>query len=150
MTGTARKRKRSGLALQGVSIDFVILADYAQAVNGKLTLVGAGWNQHHAKQYPATLLIGLGLGFLVPWAETNRRHKFEFVIKGSEGPESLIQGGGEFEVGREAGTPVGMTQRVSIGITAPLKVPEAGSYEVVVTVEGDEKRVGFEAIKPPT
>jgi hypothetical protein len=137
------------LGLQGVSIDFVILADYAQAVSGKLTLVGAGWNLHHAKQYPSTVLIGLGLGFLVPWPETNRKHHFEFVIRGSEGPE-LVRGGGELEIGREAGTPVGMTQRVSIGITAPLNVPQPGSYEVVVTVEGDEKRVGFEALTPQT
>lgn len=126
-------------------IDFVVLADFAQSVQGKLTLVGGGWNRHYAKQYPSFLPFGLGIGILVPWSETNRKHAMKFVIRKSEGPQ-LIEGGGEFEIGREVGTPAGMTQRATIGIAGQMQLPEPGTYEIVVSIEDDEKRVTFEAL----
>ncbi len=133
---------------EAVEIDFVILSDYAQAASGKLNLIGGGWNIYHAKQYPFTLPFGLGIGILVPWHLTNRRHDFAFTIKGSEGPE-LARGGGLFEVGREAGMPPGMTQRVTIGLSGQLQIPQAGTYEINVTAAGAEKRITFEALPPP-
>lgn len=128
-----------------IEIDFVILADYAQAAQGKLNLIGGGWNLHHPSQYPSTLPFGLGIGVLVPWSQTNRKHTLSFVIKRSEGPE-LARGGGDFEMGREPGMPPGMTQRVLIGMTGQLQLPEAGTYEVIVTAADATKRVIFEAL----
>jgi hypothetical protein len=141
------KARRAGVRLAPArcEIDFVVLADFAQAVQGKLTLVGGGWNLHHARQYPSPLLFGLGIGILVPWSETNRKHGMKFVIRKSEGSQ-LIEGGGEFEIGREVGTPAGMTQRAVIGLTGQLLLPEPGTYEIVVSVESDSKRVTFEAL----
>ena len=76
-----RKRKASvALRPDRVEIDFVILADFAQAVQGKLNLIGAGWNLHHAQQYPSPLHFGVGIGILVPWSLTNRKHSFTFGI----------------------------------------------------------------------
>lgn len=140
-------RARAGPAIKPdpIDIDFVILADFAQAALGKLNLVGGGWNVYHASQYPFALQFGLGIGILVPWALTNRKHDFTFTIKGSEGPE-LARGGGQFEVGREAGMPPGMTQRVTIGLSAQLQIPQPGTYEIIVTAADAEKRVTFEAL----
>ena len=144
------KRRRGGVALkpQAVEIDFVILADFAQATQGKLTLVGGGWDLHHARQYPSTLQFGLGIGILVPWSLTNRKHTFEFVISASEGPE-VAKGGGDFEVGRQPGTPAGMTQRVVIGLSGQVPLPQPGTYEIVVVAGQDKKRVTFEALPVP-
>lgn len=139
------RSSRRGKLVERVTIDFVLLADFAQAVNGKLTVVGGGWNILNATQYPFAVPFGLGLGFLVPWGETNRKHSFKFVIRRSEGTE-LANGTGEFEVGRGAGTPSGMTQRVVVGVSGQIQVPEAGTYEVIVAVGEDEKRVIFEAL----
>lgn len=141
------KARRTGIALEPgrCKIDFVVLADFAQSVQGKVTLVGGGWNRHHARQYPSPLPFGLGIGILVPWSETNRRHAMKFVIRKSEGLQ-LVEGAGEFEVGREVGTPAGMTQRATIGIAGQIQLLEPGTYEIVVSIEGDEKRVTFEAL----
>jgi len=133
---------------QAVDIDFVILGDAAQAVMGKLYMLGGGWNIHNTLQYPSLLPFGLGIGILVPWSETNRRHTFAFVIKGSEGDE-LLRGGGDFEIGREAGIPAGMTQRIVVGISGQLQIPQAGTYEIIVSVGDAEKRVTFEALPVP-
>lgn len=130
-----------------IEIDFVILADFAQAVQGKLNLVGGGWNLHHATQYPSNLLLGLGIGVLVPWSETNRTQTLRFEIKKSEGAK-VMEGKGDYIVGREITTPAGMTQRVTLGISGPVQLPEPGTYEVIVTTAGTEKRVTFEALPP--
>jgi len=134
---------------ESVEIDFVILADFAQAVQGKLSLIGGGWNLHHTNQYPSLLPFGLGIGILVPWSEANRKHDFTFLIKGSEGPE-VVRGGGQFEVGREAGIPAGMTLRVTVGLSGQLQIPQPGTYEVIVTAADAEKRITFEALPVPS
>ena len=144
----AARGSELAISPESVEIDFVILADFAQAAQGKLNLIGGGWNLHNANQYPSTLQFGLGIGILVPWSQTNRKHDFTFVIKGSEGPE-LAKGGGQFEMGREAGIPAGMTQRVTIGLSGQLQIPQPGTYEVIVAAAHVEKRVTFEALHAP-
>lgn len=146
---TKRQRRQAGLPLdrERIAIDFVVIGDFAQAVQGKLNLIGGGWNLHHAKQYPSPLPFGLGIGILVPWSETNRRHSFTLVMRKSEGPELLKQDG-EYNIGRDVMTPVGMTQRVTIGISGLIQLHEAGTYEVVVTTGDQEKVVTFEALPP--
>ena len=141
----AKAQRTSGLPREAIEIDFVILGDYAQADRGKLNLIGGGWNVHNATQYPSPLQFGVGIGILVPWSLTNRSHTFELIIKGSEGPD-LLKGGGEFEVGRETGIPAGMTQRVTLGLSGELQVPEPGTYEIIVTVAQASKRATFEAL----
>lgn len=145
---SAKKRRPApGLPSEAIEIDFVILGDYAQADRGKLNLIGGGWTVHNATQYPSPLQFGVGIGILVPWSLTNRSHKFEMLIKGSEGPgPDLLKGDGEFEVGREMGIPAGMTQRVTLGISGQLQVPEPGTYEIIVSVADASKRVTFEAL----
>lgn len=145
--GTSKAQELEPLEREEITIDFVILADFAQAVQGKLNLIGGGWNLHHAKEYPSNLLLGLGIGILVPWSETNRQHTLQFEIKKSEGA-TVMQGKGEYAIGRDVSTPVGMEQRVTLAISAPVQVPEPGTYEVIVSTVGKRKRVTFEALPP--
>ena len=140
--------KTGNLPSQKVEVEFVLLGDFAQASNGKLTVVGAGWNIWNTAKYPNFLPFGLGIGFLVPWGETNRKHKFTFKIAASEG-DTLAEGGGEFEIGRKTGIPPGMVQRVVIGLSGQLEVKSSGTYEIVVSCAGDRKTVTFEALPVP-
>lgn len=140
-----RRTKRNLDPPDAVEIDFVILGDYAQAQGGKLTVVGAGWNVVQGQQYPTPLPFGLGIAFLIPWSLTNRSHHFDFVIKKSEGAQ-LAGGGGDFEIGRDAGIPAGMTQRVTIGLAGALQLNEPGTYEIIVTTGDTSKRITFEAL----
>ena len=145
---TQPQRRTGNLPSQKVEIDFVLLGDFAQASNGKLTVVGAGWNIWNTPKYPNVLPFGLGIGFLVPWQETNRKHKFTFRIAASEG-DMLAEGGGEFEIGRKTGIPPGMMQRVVIGLHGQVEVKSPGTYEILVTCAGQRKTVTFEALPVP-
>ena len=140
-----RRSRQSALPAQRIEIDFVLLADYAQAVNNKLTVVGAGWNLWNSAQYPSLVPFGLGIGFLVPWSETNSRQRFTFTI-GTEGRE-LFAGSADFEVGRQPGLPQGMVQRIVFGISGQVQVEAPGTYEILVSCAGATKRVTFEALQ---
>ncbi len=128
-----------------LEIDFVILADAAQVVGGKLYVMGGGWNVYHATQYPLNIPFSVAIGILVPWSETNRKHRFEFTILASEGA-ILGKGEGDFEVGRKVGIKAGMTQRMTLAVSGQLGIPAPGTYEIIVTIPGREKRISFEAL----
>jgi hypothetical protein len=148
LTQSKPRRKRGNLlGDEQVQIDFVLLADYATAVQNKLTVVGAGWNLFHASEYPTVIPFGLGIGLLVPWSQTNRRHSFRFEIRKSEG-SVVATGGGDVEMGRQPGIPLGMTQRIVLGVAGQVRAEEPGTYEIIVTTEHDEKVVSFEAMSP--
>ncbi len=127
-----------------LEIDFVILADAAQVKGGKLYMLGGGWNIFRPpEKYPIDFPFAVAVGILVPWAETNREHSFNFVIQASEGAV-LGKGEGRFEVGREVGLKAGMKQRFTLAISGGLHAEGPGTFEVIVTIPGDEKRVTFE------
>lgn len=143
------KRKTTDLVkADKVSIDFAVLGDFAQVSDGKLTVVGAGWNMVNAKQYPLSLPFGLGIGILIPWSETNAKHPFGFVLEDADGNQ-LLSSGGEVEAGRKPGIPVGMAQRVVLGVAGSLDLRKPGAYVIVVSAGGDEKRITFEASPIP-
>lgn len=117
-------------------------------MGGKLYMLGGGWNVLRPPKYPVNFPFGVAIGILVPWSETNRSHKFEFVIKASEG-QILGKGEGNFEVGREVGIKPGMTQRVTLAVNGQLGAEAPGTFEVIVTIPGDNKRITFELLPAP-
>lgn len=134
-----------------LQIDFVILADSAQVMGHKLYMLGGGWNLYRAQSYPVNIPFAVAIGVLVPWSETNRKHRFEFVIKASEGME-LGRGAGDFELGREVGIRAGMKQRFTLAINGQMRLEAPGTYEITVTIPGEERCITFEAllIRPGT
>lgn len=144
----ARRTSSERLPRERVCIDFAVLGDFAQSAGGKLTIVGAGWSLVNAEQYPQSLPFGLGIGILVPWSETNAQHQFGFVIQDGDGNQ-LASGGGMVEAGRQPGMPVGMVQRVVFAVAGQLQLLKPGSYVIVVSAAGDEKRIVFEALPVP-
>jgi hypothetical protein len=127
----------------------LMLADSAQAVQGKLFVLGGGWNMRSAQPTPCAIAAVVS----VPWTETNRRHALEFsLLDGNGRPVSPAEGapaltiGTEFEVGRGPGLPPGIRLNVPIAINmGPLQLAP-GQYEWRVTLDGrgrDDWRLPF-------
>ena len=55
----------------GITADFLILADAAQVQGEKLYMLGGGWSLIWAKEFPAQHQMAVAAGILVPWMETN-------------------------------------------------------------------------------
>lgn len=119
----------------------LVLADYAQAVQGKLYVTGAGWNLK--AEAPAPMAIAAIVG--VPWGETNSKHKAEFELVDANGKPFQVQTptgsqalnvAAEFEVGRPVGVPQGITFNVPIAINLiPLPIP-VGDYVWIGKING--------------
>src|SRR5207247_10829340 len=91
------------------------LADAAQAINGKLYILGGGWSIIGPDPVPSAIAIKIE----VPWDEANKRHKLKLELVEADGRpvraptptgEKPGQLEGDLEVGRpphqQARTPV--------------------------------------------
>lgn len=125
-----------------------MVADSAQAVEGKLYLLGGAWNLLRFPQYPATIPVGLAIAIDVDWNETNQKHAFEVRFVDADEGRLDPTIGGEFEVGRPPGAIPGTDQRVVLAVNAPLTITRPGSYAAVLYLAGEERsRTRFNAVQ---
>jgi hypothetical protein len=115
----------------------MLLCDYAEALNGKLYVMGAGWNILYAVDEPVTTAVAALVE--VPWDETNRRHAFTVELVTGDGESVEVEGhvvvaNGEFEVGRPPGVKPGMSFNTPFVWTFNGLVLPAGTYEWRMTV----------------
>ncbi len=121
-----------------MNIGFLLLADHAEAVNGKLYMTGGGWNVLRLPELPHDWAFHIALGIDVAWHETNDPHELQVNIQDPDGVELGEGLSANFETGRPPGMTAGQEQRLvmSIGTTATFST--AGPHAAVVTVDGDE------------
>ncbi|HEV7769726.1 MAG TPA: hypothetical protein VGO66_03590 [Solirubrobacterales bacterium] len=121
-----------------MNIGFLLLADHAEAVNGKLYMTGGGWNVLRLPELPHDWAFHIALGIDVAWHETNNPHELQVNIQDPDGVELGEGLSANFETGRPPGMPTGQEQRLvmSIGTTATFVAP--GPHAAVVQVDGEE------------
>jgi hypothetical protein len=120
----------------------LLLADAAQAADGKLYILGGGWSITGPQPSPSALAIKIE----VPWSETNRPHRWEARLENEDGGIVTVQAAegptrmtidGEFEVGRPPGmvegTPIDLPLAVNIG---PIPL-EPGRYVWRLAIDGE-------------
>lgn len=138
-----------------MQVEWLILADSAQVVGNKLYLLGGGWELLIVNTgFPVERHCAIAVSAKVPWNETNQRHTFEIEVleetPGTEAPKSLVKVGGQFEVGRPPGIPLGSDQRIQLAINMNLKIETPGMRVVVARIEGQEmRRIDFNVVPGP-
>lgn len=99
----------------------MLLCDFAEAVNGKLYIMGGGWTTLLRPNVPTNMVLAVKLD--VPWDQTNRKHTFRASLLSQDSQPITndqgepIEATGEFEVGRPPGT------RPGSSITMPFVIP---------------------------
>jgi hypothetical protein len=133
-----------------VEVEWLILADHAEIIGGKLYLMGGGWDTLTVNSgFPITKPVGLAAAFRVPWNETNQPQNVEIEIQTDDG-DSVGKVGAQFEVGRPPGMKAGQNQRFQLAANLPLTLAGPGSYVIVARVEGQEaRRVPFNVTAGP-
>lgn len=126
----------------------ILLADAAQAVGGKLYILGGGWSVTGPDPTPSALAMKIE----VPWTEANRRHELTVALLDADGNPVIIGDNpveirGEFEVGRPPGLPAGTPLDATIAIPLnPFPLAPGGRYVWRVTINGESREnwnVGF-------
>lgn len=130
--------------------EWLMLADYAEVIAGKLYLHGGGWDRLTVgSEFPTAKIIGIAASFVVPWNETNKKIAARIEIQTQDG---AIVGklDGQFEVGRPAGIPPGQDQRFQLAANVPMKFDSAGVFALVGYVDGEESaRTPFYVVAGP-
>lgn len=134
---------------EGVTVDFLILADAAQKQGDKLYMLGGGWSSIWATDFPVQHQLAVAAGILVPWMETNHKHQFRIRLRTEDGT-ALGELGGEFEQGRPPGLPPGSTQRVIITVNMTLRLEKPIEAVAELLIDGQVARnVPFRVVQRP-
>jgi hypothetical protein len=133
-----------------VDFEFLILADAAQAVGGKLYMLGGGWDVLTiSSSFPARHPFSIALGLRVPWNETNQMQNVGVEIVDEDGNPAAAMSG-QVEVGRPAGLPAGQSQLVVLAFNGMMEVKRPGGFAIIGKIEGQEaKRLHFRVVAKP-
>lgn len=135
----------------------MMLADSAQAINGKLYLLGGGWSVTGPHATP----MAIAMTIEIPWDQTNIRHSYRLILNDADGKKVLLptKDGNmpleivrNFEVGRPPGhipgTPISFVQAVNFG-PLPLRHGARYIWELSINDESSpEWSRGF-SVRPP-
>ena len=121
----------------------MLLADAAQAVGGKLYVLGAGWNFTGPEVPPMALAILVE----VPWNATNQKHTIHVELQDSDGQAARIGPEGQvifldadLEVGRPPGHPQGTPFNIPFAANlGPLPLETGQRYVWAVSLDGERR-----------
>lgn len=121
----------------------MLLADAAEAVNGKLYILGGGWSLRDARPIP----IAIALLVEVPWTQANIQHLLQIDLVDEDGRPVIVEAptGPQpfqlripFEVGRPAGLQAGTPLTLPLAINlAPIALQPARRYVLRCSINGD-------------
>ena len=125
--------------LDQVSLDYLLVADAAEAVGGKLYMLGGGWDRLlvPALPGPPAAPFAVAIGINVPWTLTNRKLSLSVDVLDADGGHIAKLAGGEFEVGRPPGLRAGTSQRFQIAMSARPQFEAAGRFVIQCSVDGE-------------
>lgn len=129
-------------------VEWLILADGAEVVNGKLYMLGGGWDRITVGSLPWGQHMAIALAIRVPWMDTNRQTPIEIELTDGDGT-SLTKAQGGFVVGRPAQATPGQPLRTQIVLNMNVEFQKLGTYTVLCRLHDSERRFPFEVAASP-
>jgi hypothetical protein len=123
-----------------VHIDYLILANHIEAINGMLYISGGGWTEIYRQMLPngasPVSHIGIGVSVAVPWNETNTTHKISVQIEDDDAA-SILRAEASLNVGRPPQLLPGTEQHIVFALPADIIFPHSGGYRVLLRLDDD-------------
>jgi hypothetical protein len=133
-------------------LEFAVIANHAEAINGLLYLQGAGWTDIQLpitpSGQPGIVHFGMAVSILVGWNETNRRFPLKLVVMHEDGAE-LATVEAQVEAGRPAGLLPGSDIRSVLAVNAEAQFPRPGRYEFRAEMGDRVRSTAFRVNGPP-
>ena len=126
-----------------VELDFIILADHAEILNGKTYIMGGAWNQYAVVDTSQHLIFAVVIGLIVNWHGTNKNHIIDVSIEDEDGNIIGETHKATLTVGRSVHAIEGQSFRVSLALRQQLLLPKIGTYRVVASTGGKTKTATF-------
>jgi hypothetical protein len=135
--------------IQQPRIESFMAADAAEAINGKLYLMGGNIDTVFAPTFPTLVRFSFAAILKVPWGDTNRRFPVEGAVTTFDGDSLGWELRGEIEAGRPAGARVGGD--ISISLAAPVQFEASESVQFLLALKfaGDESAIPMRVLAMP-
>lgn len=140
-----------------LTIDYLIVCDHAEALNGKMYLMGGGGGIIFRQFTPPNPEGELGLlpsrfavalGVVVPYTRTHQEIPLDVrVVDADGGP--LVQIGGTFRAALNALASQGSLARVPLAMPLVLPFAKTGTYAIKAKVGDVERDTQFDVLDPP-
>jgi hypothetical protein len=113
--------------------EFLMLADGAEATNGKIFILGGGIDRHGAASFDpaAALQADIACSVLVDWGEANRTFAVGLKIV-DEDEHVAVALDFTMESGRPPGAKPGQSLRTLLAVRGPFPIPHPGGYRLAM------------------
>jgi hypothetical protein len=130
-----------------MKIESLMLADAAQAVAGKLFILGGGWNLYRSANYPVNIQLALAIDLSFTRNEAGAKYQLTLVVADDAGVPILPQINGVIDVVEPADElPPGALIKLPLAFNTVLQIPRMGRYVIVVTAGTSRAQTSFDAI----
>lgn len=115
-------------------IEFLILADHAEIVGGKLYMMGGGWERVRvARLDGVAIAVGVALRLGLPAWGTAMQHVIQLSVDGPGRPEITP---GQFQFLPAPGRPDLRSSGVLLAAECQISLREPGLHKVIASVDG--------------
>jgi hypothetical protein len=130
-----------------LQVDFLILADFAEVIGGKLYLMGGAWDRITVQDPSAPMRFSVSLGILIPWTATNQNHTLRVTIEDADGAQQGVLLESTFVTGRPPDLPPGATQRIVAAVNSLGSALPPSEYSISASINGETlRRVTFRVV----
>ena len=118
-------------------VDYLLVADRAEVVNGKLYLMGGSWDRIQPQQFPHRMMLGIALGVRIPFAYTDDQHTVAIELQHND--TRIIGFEAKLATGRPPGM-AGMDMLVPMAFNIPIAIPGEGQVTLKAVIDGASGR----------
>jgi hypothetical protein len=129
-----------GRSSEGTHVEYLILADSVEVIDGKLNVSGGGWDSFSVPDIWRPVRVPFACGVQVPWAEADKEHTLTLSVETADGKPIASPSTQTFRTGRPPTLGPGAVARVPFAMRWDLTFPAHGRYAVVAAV--DSRRDG--------
>ncbi len=113
-------------------VDYLLVADRAEVVNGKLYLMGGSWDRIQPPQFPHRMMLGIALGVRIPFAYTDDQHTVAIELLHDD--TRMIGFEAKLSTGRPPGM-AGMDMLVPMAFNIPIAIPSEGQVTLRAAID---------------
>jgi Family of unknown function (DUF6941) len=141
------RRRRPGL-LPAAQVEYLVLADAVEALNGKLYMMGGGWDTMFVRDLTPPVALSFACGVEVPWNVTDDDHTLTVAIRDPDGAEVAPPLSITFRTGRPPTLERAASMHVPFAVKGEFRFPAFGPYTITGAVDGAPGRTFPFFIKP--
>ena len=136
--------------VEQVHIDFIMLADKAEFINGKLYMMGGLYDRFEQKNLNVVRPLSIVVGIEIPWALTNQPHSITMRIETEDGDLVGKEITADVTMARPITARPGQVFRAVIIPNIHMQFPSHGTFRISAKgPHGDTKSTALYVLDQP-